>query len=113
VPGRSQYRNSGRSPNHGALCRLSSNEERCLGDPLRRRCFYLRFEYPTVEREKEILNAPSGSDSRAKTAAIGMMVPARNRSLLRRGPITCWPCWRSCFATGQSLITKLSSGFRH
>ena len=34
---------------------LSSNEERRLGDPLRRRCFYLRFEYPTVEREREIL----------------------------------------------------------
>ena len=34
---------------------LSSNEERRLGDPLRRRCFYLRFEYPTVEREIEIL----------------------------------------------------------
>src|SRR5713101_9788547 len=30
---------------------LSSNEERRLGDPLRRRCLYLRFEYPTVERE--------------------------------------------------------------
>ena len=30
---------------------LSSNEERRLGDPLRRRCFYLRFEYPSVERE--------------------------------------------------------------
>src|SRR2546426_2625607 len=29
---------------------LSSNEERRLGDPLRRRCLYLRFEYPTVER---------------------------------------------------------------
>lgn len=34
---------------------LSSNEERQLGDPLRRRCIYLRFEYPTVEREVEIL----------------------------------------------------------
>ena len=34
---------------------LSSNEERRLGDPLRRRCFYLRVEYPTVEREAEIL----------------------------------------------------------
>jgi MoxR-like ATPase len=42
---------------------LSSNEERRLGDPLRRRCFYLRFEYPTVERETEILNARSRSDS--------------------------------------------------
>src|SRR6267154_99331 len=34
---------------------LSSNEERRLGDPLRRRCLYLRFEYPAVEREVEIL----------------------------------------------------------
>jgi MoxR-like ATPase len=34
---------------------LSSNEERRLGDPLRRRCLYLRVEYPTVERETEIL----------------------------------------------------------
>jgi len=34
---------------------LSSNEERRLGDPLRRRCLYLRFDYPAVEREVEIL----------------------------------------------------------
>ena len=38
---------------------LSSNEERRLGDPLRRRCLYLRFEYPTVEREVEILTTRS------------------------------------------------------
>jgi MoxR-like ATPase len=42
---------------------LSSNEERRLGDPLRRRCFYLRFEYPTVEREREILAMRSSSES--------------------------------------------------
>jgi len=42
---------------------LSSNDERRLGDPLRRRCLYLRFEYPTVEREREILAIRSGSDS--------------------------------------------------
>jgi MoxR-like ATPase len=42
---------------------LSSNEERRLGDPLRRRCLYLRFEYPTVEREREILAIRNGSDS--------------------------------------------------
>jgi MoxR-like ATPase len=36
---------------------LSSNEERRLGDPLRRRCLYLRFEYPTVDREVQILEA--------------------------------------------------------
>ena len=42
---------------------LSSNEERRLGDPLRRRCFYLRFDYPTVERETEILSVRSPTNS--------------------------------------------------
>jgi MoxR-like ATPase len=42
---------------------LSSNEERRLGDPLRRRCFYLRFDYPTVERETEILAVRSKSEN--------------------------------------------------
>lgn len=42
---------------------LSSNEERRLGDPLRRRCFYLRIEYPTAEREREILSVRSSSES--------------------------------------------------
>jgi MoxR-like ATPase len=42
---------------------LSSNEERRLGDPLRRRCFYLRFSYPSVERETEILAVRSGTDN--------------------------------------------------
>lgn len=34
---------------------LTSNEERRIGDPLRRRSFYLRVEHPTPEREAEIL----------------------------------------------------------
>ena len=35
---------------------LTSNEERRIGDPLRRRAFYVRFEHPTVHREREILS---------------------------------------------------------
>jgi len=34
---------------------LTSNEERRIGDPLRRRSFYLRVEHPTPEREAEIV----------------------------------------------------------
>lgn len=34
---------------------LTSNEERRLGDPLRRRSFYWRVEHPTAEREAEIV----------------------------------------------------------
>lgn len=42
---------------------LSSNEERAIGYPLRRRCLYLRFEYPTVEQETTILAVRSKSES--------------------------------------------------
>ncbi len=38
---------------------LTSNEVRRLGDPLRRRSFYLRIEFPTVDREAEILHVRS------------------------------------------------------
>lgn len=34
---------------------LTSNEERRIGDPLRRRSFYLRVEHPTPQREARIL----------------------------------------------------------
>jgi MoxR-like ATPase len=49
---------------------LSSNQDRYLGDPLRRRCLYLRFDYPTVEREVEIL-AARGANQEA--ALLGQM----------------------------------------
>jgi MoxR-like ATPase len=34
---------------------LTSNEERRLGDPIRRRSFYLRIDHPTPQREAKIL----------------------------------------------------------
>jgi MoxR-like ATPase len=40
---------------------LTSNEVRKIGAPLRRRCAYLRAEFPSVEREAEILRVRSGS----------------------------------------------------
>ena len=42
---------------------LTSNEERRIGDPLRRRSFYLRVEHPSAEREAEIvaLKTPEAS----------------------------------------------------
>lgn len=56
---------------------LSSNEERRLGDPLRRRCFYLRFEYPTVERETEIL----ALQARGQSEALRMQLAGLARAL--------------------------------
>jgi MoxR-like ATPase len=38
---------------------LTSNEERRIGDPLRRRSFYLRIEHPTPETEARILKLRS------------------------------------------------------
>lgn len=35
---------------------ITSNEERHLGDPIRRRCLYVRVEHPTPEREAEIIS---------------------------------------------------------
>jgi MoxR-like ATPase len=55
---------------------LSSNEERRLGDPLRRRCFYLRFEYPTVEREAEILALQTQGQSEALRAQLAGLARA-------------------------------------
>jgi len=55
---------------------LSSNEERRLGDPLRRRCFYLRLEYPTVERESEILAAQTQGQSEPLRAQLAGLARA-------------------------------------
>jgi MoxR-like ATPase len=43
---------------------LTSNEERRIGDPLRRRSFYLRVEHPTAEREAEIVALRTPDSSR-------------------------------------------------
>jgi MoxR-like ATPase len=52
---------------------LTSNEERRIGDPLRRRSLYLRIEHPTAEREAEIvaLRTPDASrDFHARMAGL-------------------------------------------
>jgi MoxR-like ATPase len=43
---------------------MTSNEERRIGDPLRRRSFYLRFDYPTPETEADILALRSSDQAR-------------------------------------------------
>jgi len=42
---------------------LTSNEERRIGDPLRRRSFYLRIDHPTPQREAKILQLRTPSQS--------------------------------------------------
>jgi MoxR-like ATPase len=42
---------------------LTSNEERRIGDPLRRRSFYLRIDHPTPQREAKILQLRTPNQS--------------------------------------------------
>lgn len=42
---------------------LTSNEERRIGDPLRRRSFYLRIDHPTPQREARILQLRTPNQS--------------------------------------------------
>jgi MoxR-like ATPase len=41
---------------------LTSNEERRIGDPLRRRSFYIRLDHPSIDRERQILTVHTGND---------------------------------------------------
>src|SRR5712691_13295817 len=41
---------------------LTSNEERRIGDPLRRRSFYIRFGHPSIDRERQILALQAGTN---------------------------------------------------
>jgi MoxR-like ATPase len=65
---------------------LSSNEERRLGDPLRRRCFYLRFEYPSVEREREILAIRSTTSEPALRGQLAGLAQALRGYSLEKPP---------------------------
>ena len=61
---------------------LTSNEDRRLGDAIRRRCFYVRVEHPTPEREAEIMasRTPNASSSFHRRIA-GIAQAFRNYSL--------------------------------
>jgi MoxR-like ATPase len=65
---------------------LTSNEVRRIGDPLRRRSLYLRFEHPTVEGETAILERRSvGSDPELHTHLAGFAHALRGY----RPTVTC------------------------
>jgi MoxR-like ATPase len=61
---------------------LTSNEERRLGDPIRRRSLYLRVEHPTPEREAEIIASRTPkADERFHREMAGIALSFRNYSL--------------------------------
>ena len=61
---------------------ITSNEERHLGDSIRRRSLYIRVEHPTPEREAEIIasRTPDAS-SRFHREITGIALAFRNYSL--------------------------------
>ncbi len=61
---------------------LTSNEVRRIGDPLRRRSLYLRFEHPTIERETKILEKrTAGTDGELNTHLAGFAHALRGYTL--------------------------------
>ncbi len=65
---------------------LTSNEERRLGDPLRRRSFYLRVEHPTAEREAEIVALRTPDSSREFHAGMAGLAKALRGWSLEKPP---------------------------
>lgn len=61
---------------------ITSNEERRLGDPIRRRSLYIRVEHPTPQREAEIIasRTPNASTAFHREMA-GIALAFRNYSL--------------------------------
>ena len=65
---------------------LTSNEERRIGDPLRRRSFYLRVEHPSAEREAEIVATKTPGASREFHAGLAGLAKALRGWSLEKPP---------------------------
>ena len=65
---------------------LTSNEERRIGDPLRRRSFYLRVEHPSAEREAEIVALRTPDSSREFHAEMAGLAKALRGWSLEKPP---------------------------
>jgi MoxR-like ATPase len=65
---------------------LTSNEERRIGDPLRRRSFYVRVEHPTAEREAEIVALRTPDSSREFHASMAGLAKALRGWSLEKPP---------------------------
>ena len=65
---------------------LTSNEERRIGDPIRRRSFYWRVEHPTAEREAEIVALRTPEAKRAFHAEMAGLAKALRGWSLEKPP---------------------------
>jgi MoxR-like ATPase len=60
---------------------LTSNEERRIGDPLRRRSFYLRFDHPSIQMEHQILSTQRRCDASIHGQIAGLAQALRGWSM--------------------------------
>jgi len=60
---------------------LTSNEERRIGDSLRRRSFYIRFDHPSITREREILSLHKNEAASVHSQLAGLAYALRGWSL--------------------------------
>jgi MoxR-like ATPase len=65
---------------------LTSNEERRIGDPLRRRSFYIRFDHPSIQREQQILALQTGRDGQTEHGQIAGLAQALRGWSLEKPP---------------------------
>ena len=65
---------------------LTSNEVRRIGDPLRRRSLYLRFEHPTIERETQILEKRTADTHAELHGQLAGFAHALRRYTLEKAP---------------------------
>jgi MoxR-like ATPase len=87
---------------------LTSNNTRELSEALRRRCLYLALEYPTAEREREILLARiPGIEDRLARQVAGVVRAARRLDLRKTPSIGESIDWaRALMALGHVDITQ-------
>jgi MoxR-like ATPase len=71
------------SSNENQIVILTSNSSRDLSEPLRRRCLYLYIDFPTPERERQILAAHTGKnfDDPLLTSITGIVHQIRHYDL--------------------------------
>jgi len=92
------------------LVLLTSNNSRELSEALRRRCLYLPLDYPTLEREREILLARvPGIEERLATQVVRVVRSARHLDLRKPPSISETIDWaRALIALGHVEVTEES-----
>ncbi|KYH43106.1 MoxR family ATPase [Branchiibius sp. NY16-3462-2] len=71
---------------HAPLVVLTSNAQRELSEALRRRCLYLHLDYPTQQREREIVQLHAPGLPEALNASVVRTVAALRDLDLRKAP---------------------------